>query len=48
MAGRPDTRADLSISKRFHFLGGDTGEMSIFQVRHGENLKRLIIVDGGI
>ena len=35
-------RADVSISKRFH-----TGE-SVFQVGHGESLKKLISVDGGI
>ena len=36
----------MSISKRFHYPGY-TGETN-FQVRHGESLKKFIIVDGGI
>ena len=46
MAGRPDIRADLSIIQAVSFPGY-TGE-SIFQVRHGENLKKFIMVDVGL
>ena len=44
-SGRPDIRADLSIIQAVSYPG-DTGE-SIFQVRHGESLKKFIIVDVG-
>ena len=46
MAGRPDIPADLSIIQAVSFPE-DAGE-SIFQARHGESLKKFIMVDVGL
>ena len=46
IAGRPDIRADVSTSKRFHFLG-IPGRV-FFKFDHGESLKKIIMVGVGL